>query len=110
VRAYGRIDVNVYWESTGRVTTTRQPRDFRGGNRFSADYQQQYLAKNPKSGDEQSTGAVGLRGSGRPRRSALGSAADIPLESPIFGPRQAAPGCEAAIRHGRPIIAIAAVR
>ena len=47
VVVYRWIDVNVYRKSTGSMTTTNQPCDFRGGKRFSADYHQQYLAKNP---------------------------------------------------------------
>jgi len=41
------IDINVYRNPTGRLTTTRQLREFRAGKYFSADYHQQYLAMNP---------------------------------------------------------------
>jgi len=44
---YRWIDGNVDRKSTGSMTTTRLPRDFRAGKSFSADYHQQYLAKNP---------------------------------------------------------------
>ena len=44
---YRWIDVNVYRKSTDRVTTARLLADFRALKRFSADYHQQYLAKNP---------------------------------------------------------------
>jgi len=45
---YRRIDVNVYQKSTGSLTTTRQLRDFRVGNRFSADYHQKSSGKESK--------------------------------------------------------------
>jgi peptide methionine sulfoxide reductase MsrA len=44
---YRQIDINVYQNSAGSMTTTRLPRDFRAGKNISADYHQQYLAKNP---------------------------------------------------------------
>jgi hypothetical protein len=45
---YRWIDVNVYWKSTNGVTTDMQLRYFRVEKRFSADYHQQYLGKNPE--------------------------------------------------------------
>jgi peptide methionine sulfoxide reductase MsrA len=63
VPAYRWIDVNVYRNSTGSMTTTRLPRDFRAGKSFSADYHQQYLAKNPN-------GYCGIGGCGVPFKSA----------------------------------------
>jgi len=56
---YRWIDVNVYRKSTDDVTTKRYPRDFRAGKSFSADYHQQYLAKNPN-------GYCGIGGCGVP--------------------------------------------
>jgi hypothetical protein len=56
---YRWIDVNVYQKSTGRLTATREGGDFGGGDRFSADYHQQYLAKNPD-------GYCGIGGCGVP--------------------------------------------
>ncbi|MGC2461775.1 MAG: hypothetical protein WA446_12525 [Steroidobacteraceae bacterium] len=44
---YRWIDGDVYRNSTNSVTTTASLRNFRAINRFSADYHQQYLAKNP---------------------------------------------------------------
>ena len=44
---YRWINSNVYRKSTDQLTTATQPRIFRGIYRFSADYHQQYLAKNP---------------------------------------------------------------
>jgi peptide methionine sulfoxide reductase MsrA len=44
---YRRIDVNVYQNSTEHAPTTMQLAGFRAVFGFSADYHQQYLAKNP---------------------------------------------------------------
>ncbi len=44
---YRWIDVNVYRKSTDDVTKAIQLRNFRWENCRSADYHQQYLAKNP---------------------------------------------------------------
>jgi hypothetical protein len=44
---YRWIDDNVYRKSTGRVMSGSFIADFRGKSSFSADYHQQYLAKNP---------------------------------------------------------------
>ena len=41
------IGGNLYRKSTDDATTAMYLREFRGGKRFSADYHQQYLAKNP---------------------------------------------------------------
>jgi peptide methionine sulfoxide reductase MsrA len=56
---YRRIAVNVYRKPTGRLITTRKLRDFLAGRGFSADYHQQYLAKNPN-------GYCGIGGCGVP--------------------------------------------
>jgi hypothetical protein len=59
VVVYRWIDGNAYRKSTSDVTPTRYPSDFRGGKRFSVDYHQQYLAKNPN-------GYCGIGGFGVP--------------------------------------------
>ena len=58
-RVYPGIDVNVYRKPTGRQTTTGWLRDFREEIPLSADYHQQYLAKNPN-------GYCGIGGCGVP--------------------------------------------
>jgi hypothetical protein len=54
---YRFIDDNVYRKSTGQLPVPRQRLGFRGNCAFSADYHQQYLAKNPN-------GYCGLEGYG----------------------------------------------
>ena len=61
--AYRRIDFDVYRKSTGRRSTATQTRYFRAEIGFSADYHQQYLAKNPN-------GYCGIGGCGVPFKSA----------------------------------------
>jgi hypothetical protein len=60
---YRWIDGNVYRKSTGPAQRTPELRDFIAGKRFSADYHQQYLAKNPQ-------GYCGIGGCGVPFNSA----------------------------------------
>jgi NAD(P)-dependent dehydrogenase (short-subunit alcohol dehydrogenase family) len=57
--AYRWIGGNVYRKSTDDATTAMYLREIRGGQRFSADYHQQYLAKNPN-------GYCGIGGCGVP--------------------------------------------
>jgi hypothetical protein len=60
---YRWIDRNVYRRSTGRVPAMPHPTGFPGKYSFSADYHQQYLAKNPD-------GHCGIGGCGVAFRSA----------------------------------------
>ena len=60
---YRWIDVSVHRKSTDRGPATTESFDFCGQLGFAADYQQQYLAKNPN-------GYCGIGGCGVPFKSA----------------------------------------
>jgi hypothetical protein len=47
---YRWIDVSAYVKFTGRLTTTKSLRNFRGEKHLSADYHQQYLASHAQAG------------------------------------------------------------